>query len=67
MTKDAPAKYVEQLQKHTLLLYEGEYHRLQEYYPEMGAAIVVRKLVRKHLKELDKQHESKTPVMEVEI
>ncbi len=45
----------EELQKHTLLLFEGDYRRLQEYYPEIGAAIVIRKIVRKHLTQLDGQ------------
>ena len=42
----------EPLQKHTLHLYEGDYERLRHLYPEVGAAIVVRKLIRKHLNEV---------------
>ncbi len=45
----------EQLHKHTLFLYEGDYRRLQEYYPEIGAAKVIRKVVRKHLDTLDEK------------
>ena len=43
---------MEPMQKHTLHLYEGDYEGLRELYPELGAAIVIRRLVRKHLKEI---------------
>lgn len=39
----------EALQKHTLLLYEGDYRRLQELFPEIGASIVIRKIIRDYL------------------
>lgn len=45
-------------QKHTLNLYEGDFARLQELYPETGASIVIRTLVRKHIEE-------KTPKVDV--
>jgi len=39
--------------KHTLLLFEGDFARLQELYPEVGASIIIRRLVRKHIKEVE--------------
>lgn len=52
----------DELHKHTLHLYLGDYQRLQEYYPEIGAAVVVRKLVRKHLDQLDATAKVNKPV-----
>lgn len=37
------------LQKHTLHLFEGDMKKLQDLYPEIGAAAVIRKLVRSHI------------------
>lgn len=42
----------EPMTKHTLHLYEGDYERLRELYPELGAAIIIRRLIRKHIKEV---------------
>ena len=42
-----------ELQKHTLFLYKGDYDRLKSLYPEAGAAVAVRKLIRKFLNEVD--------------
>lgn len=39
----------EGLQKHTLHLYSGDYERIRELYPDLGAAVVIRKIVRKFL------------------
>lgn len=39
----------EPMQKHTLNLYEGDFERLQELYPEIGASMVIRKIIRKHI------------------
>lgn len=39
-------KAEENLSKHTLNLYEGDYSRIQELYPEMGAGAIIRRLVR---------------------
>lgn len=50
MPKNSPLP----LHKHTLLLFEGDYQALQELYPEVGAAVIVRNLIRAHLKKIDK-------------
>jgi len=41
----------EPMSKHTLHLYEGDYERLRELYPELGAAIIIRRLIRKHIRD----------------
>lgn len=43
----------EAVHKHTINLYEGDFQKLQDLYPELGAGIVVRKLVRKHLRSIE--------------
>lgn len=42
----------EPMQKHTLNLYEGDFERLQALYPELGASIVIRKIIRKHIESI---------------
>ena len=37
------------LSKHTLNLYEGQLDKLQELHPRLGAAKVIRMLIKKHL------------------
>lgn len=46
------------LSKHTLNLYRGEYGRLQEAYPRIGAGKIIRTLVHRHLRELDQQRDT---------
>lgn len=43
----------EKLQKVTLKLFDGEFEKLRQHYPEVGASLVVRKLVRNHLRKLE--------------
>lgn len=47
------AKKQDDLQKHTLHLRAGDYARLQELYPETGAAAIVRAIVSAHLEKVD--------------
>lgn len=41
------------LHKHTLKLFEGDYERMQQHYPELGGALAIRKVVRHHLQKLE--------------
>lgn len=41
------------LQKVTLSLYEGDFDRLRELRPRMGASKVIRLLVRKFIRDID--------------
>lgn len=47
-----------ELQKHTLNLFKGDFDRVGEYYPDLGASVVVRAIVRKWL---EKQEEADAP------
>lgn len=44
-----PKKSDEDLSKHTLRLFAGDYAELQQLYPEIGANVVIRKIVRDFL------------------
>jgi len=39
------------LNKHTLNLFDGDFEKLQLWYPRLGAAKVIRELVRAHVKQ----------------
>lgn len=41
------------LQKHTLNLYAGDFDRLAEFYPDIPAATIVRKLVRRYIEQVE--------------
>lgn len=43
----------EKLQKHTLLLYEGDYERVQSLSPDTGAAFLIRTLIRTYINKVD--------------
>lgn len=56
----------EELQKHTLMLYHGDYEELRALYPDVGAAVVIRRLIRQFLDQI-KTNPSAAPQVEVEI
>ena len=39
----------EDLKMHSLYLFQGDYEKMQSLYPDLGAAIVIRNLVRDHI------------------
>lgn len=39
------------IQKHTLNLYAGDYKEIQEMFPDIGAGVVIRKIVRKFVQD----------------
>jgi hypothetical protein len=43
----------EPLKKHTLFLYDGDFDKLATFYPELGASVAVRRVVRQHIKRLE--------------
>lgn len=53
----------EDLTKHTFHLYSGDYKKLGEYYPDIPPAVLIRRLVRKFLTDIDSR---KTPISEME-
>lgn len=55
-----------QLQKVTLNLFSGDFARLQELFPDVGASVIVRKLVRNYITALDAR-EAAAPKTEVNL
>jgi len=55
------------LQKHTLSLFCGDYRKLQDHYPELGAAIVIRKLVRNYLEGLEQPQDKSVTEVEAKV
>lgn len=43
----------EELQKHTLNLFRGDYEKVQEFYPDIGAAVIIRRVLRSFLKKVE--------------
>lgn len=43
----------EDLTKHTLNLYSGDYLKIQELWPDIGAARVIRQIIRQFLEKLE--------------
>lgn len=43
----------EQLQKHTLQLFEGDYAKLQELHSDVGAAYIIRTIVRTYIQKVE--------------
>ena len=41
------------LHKHTIMLYDGDYARLQTLHPETGAAAIVREIIRSYLNRVE--------------
>lgn len=41
------------LQKHTLNLYRGDYEKLRAAYPDIGAAVVIRRVIRKFIDRIE--------------
>ena len=46
-------KAEEDLTKHTLNLFPGDYAKLQELYPDLGAGPVIRRLVRDFINKVE--------------
>ncbi len=43
----------ETLTKHTMNLFSGDYAKLQQYYPDIGAATIIRRVVRKFVDQIE--------------
>lgn len=56
-----------ELQKHTLNLYPGDYAKLQEFYPDVGAATIIRRVVRKFIEQIEAGGADNVPQVSTEI
>jgi len=55
------------IRKHTLNLFEGDYERLQTFYgSRVGAAKVIRHMVRAHIKKIESTAAQRLPVPSVD-
>jgi hypothetical protein len=44
-----------ELQKHTLNLFPGDYAKLQQFFPDIGAATIIRRVVHKFIEQIEEQ------------
>lgn len=58
-------KSSEPIHKHTLNLFEGDYEKIQNLYPNIGAGKIIRHIVRDFIKKLDDGSELKTQIGEI--
>lgn len=42
-----------ELSKHTLNLFPGDYAKLQQLYPDIGAATIIRRIVRRFVEQIE--------------
>lgn len=54
----------EPLQKHTLLLYAGDFDKLGDLFPSITASVMVRKVIRAYIQKIEAQAANAAPVVE---
>lgn len=57
----------EELHKHTLNLYAGDYEKLRSFYPDVGAGAVIRRIVRRYLEQIEASGGSIDAKVEIKI
>jgi len=62
-----PKRNEQPLTKHTLNLYEGDYERVQDLYPDIGAAVIIRKVLRRFIEGIEAQATSAAEIPDMEI
>lgn len=60
-------KAEQELQKHTLNLFPGDYAKLQELYPDVGAAVIIRRIVHKFVEQIEEQGEAVEAEVSIKI
>ena len=55
------------IHKHTLNLYKGDYEKLQSMFPDLGAGVVIRRVVRNYIESLEEKTRVALPVVQLEI
>jgi hypothetical protein len=56
-----------ELQKHTLNLCPGDYAKLQQFYPDIGAAVIIRRVVHKFVEQIEAEGTEADVEIKVEI
>lgn len=57
----------EGLSKHTLNLYPGDYEKLRELYPDVGAGAIIRRIVRRFIEQVEVSGPSIDAKVEIKI
>lgn len=57
----------EGLQKHTLNLFPGDYEKLRELYPDVGAGAIIRRIVRRFIEQVEVNGASIDAKVEIDI
>lgn len=57
----------EGLQKHTLNLFPGDYEKLRELYPDVGASVIIRRIVRRFIEQIEVNGASIDAKVEIKI
>lgn len=52
-----------EIHKHTLNLYKGDYAAIQEMFPDIGAGVVIRKVVRNYVEAMRAKTNVEVPVV----
>lgn len=55
------------LQKHTLFLFAGDWQRLSELYPDVSTSLILRKIIRAHIAQIEKSSKVEAPKPEITI
>lgn len=55
------------LQKHTLNLFPGDYAKLQQFFPDVGAATIIRRVVHRFIEQIEEQGTEIETDIQVEI
>lgn len=56
-----------ELQKHTLNLFPGDYDKLRNYYPDIGASTIIRRIVRKFVEQIDEHNGDVETEIKIEL
>lgn len=57
----------EGLSKHTLNLYPGDYQKLRDLYPDVGAGAIIRRIVRRYIEQVEATGGSIDAKVEIKI
>jgi hypothetical protein len=57
----------EELKKHTINLFDGDYEYLQGQYPDLGAGPIIRRIVRAFVEQIEGGAEGFNPEVKVNI
>lgn len=57
----------ENLTKHTMNLFAGDYAKLQQYYPDIGAATIIRRVIRAFVNQIEEKGADVVAEIDVKI